>query len=115
MRPTQIVAPTRPNRCGTGWRRTVILGVLLLSWSFPLEAQLAPCSGNRDVADALTRIEESIDPCGESSQIARVLNELKRCSANVYRVCVDPNADRNYFDRPIETDGAMPRTITWNP
>ena len=55
------------------------------------------------VADAIRRIEESVDPCGETGAVRSVLRRLERCG---YDVRTSATAERNLFDR---------RTITWNP
>lgn len=119
MREARIGGPARHAGRQRPRGRTVGLAVLALSWAVPLKAQLAPCAGNSDVqgiTESLTRIERSIDPCGESAQIGALLEQLHRCSANTYQICTDRDADRNVFDRPVEQVGeALPRTITWNP
>lgn len=79
------------------------------------QAQIVPCSAaDADQIDAaMARIEASVDPCGESPQIAALFRSLRQCSRAAYRVCTRTDATRNLFDRPASEDG--PRTITWNP
>jgi hypothetical protein len=78
-------------------------------------AQLAVCDQPPDgpaVAAALRAIRSSVDPCGESPELAAMLATLERCAPGHYRICTDRTTHRNVFDRPIGSD---PRTITWNP
>lgn len=99
--------------------RIIALGVTALGWPLGARAQVAACPGDTQaqrITEALGRIERSIDPCGESAQIAEVFAQLKRCTAGTYRICTSLAIDRNVFDRPIGEQGqALPRTITWNP
>jgi hypothetical protein len=69
------------------------------------------------VAEALARIRTSIDPCGESIEIRALLRKLDRCSRrHRYQICVDPSANRNVFDQPVDGAGEdAARTVTWNP
>lgn len=82
-------------------------------------AQLAPCAHQNDgrrITEAIDRIEHSVDPCGESAQIAALLKQLEHCTATAYRVCTSLEIDRNVFDRPLGAPGeSMVRTIFWNP
>src|SRR5262249_19576092 len=55
------------------------------------------------VEDAIHRIHESVDPCGETGAVRAVLRRLERCG---YEVRTSTTAEQNLFDR---------RTITWNP
>ena len=68
---------------------------------------LAPAADARPddpVRDALRRIRESVDPCGESREVAALLTTLARCPR--WAVRISATAGRNLYDR---------RTITWNP
>jgi len=86
--------------------------VLVSSSTF---AQLAVCDQTPDgpaITAALRAIRASVDPCGESPELAAMLATLQRCAPGHYRICTDRTTHRNVFDRPIGSD---PRTITWNP
>ena len=118
MRGTQALVPARRSGCRTP-RRFIALVVFTLAGPMCAKAELASCPGKSDaprIAEALSRIERSIDPCGDSAQIAALLKQLARCSSRTYRICTSAHIDRNVFDRPIgsSTEG-LPITITWNP
>jgi len=66
------------------------------------------------IIEALARLRSAVDPCGESAQIAGVLEELERCTPGGYRICASTVAARNVFDRPTGGDVAV-GTVTWNP
>src|SRR4051812_26888186 len=86
-------------------RSTVALTWVLVAVSHA-HAQRVPCRDGADaarIAEALGRIRRSVDPCGESADVAGVLVRLARCPS---AICTSVSADRNLFDR---------RTITWNP
>jgi len=57
----------------------------------------------RPVADALRRIDRSVDPCGETATLRALLKSLERCG---YEIRTSSTAHRNLFHG---------RTITWNP
>ena len=79
-------------------------------------AEMVPCrhaSDARQVEDALARLRDASDPCGESAEVAAVLDALAGCPTARYEICVSAAADRNLFDRPSSRDGI--RTIVWNP
>ena len=77
-------------------RATAAVFVLVLLTSTP--------RAEERIGDALRRIRQSVDPCGESPQIAQLLKRLDRCPG--YEIRTSSTADRNLFDR---------RIITWNP
>jgi hypothetical protein len=79
-------------------------------------AELVPCRRPADsvrIAQALRSIQESVDPCGQSPQVLRVMETLERCATARYEVCTSGESSRNLFDRPH--DRHEPRTIIWNP
>ena len=89
--------------------RVVALACVLLALGIA-RAGLVSCGGDDGrVAAALRRIGQSIDPCGESAEIARVLDRLAQTSAR-YEICETSTGWRNVFDR-----GEAGGTITWNP
>jgi hypothetical protein len=66
------------------------------------------------VVRALSAIEASIDPCGQSPEVSDLLAKFRRCARNAYPVCIDRTAERNSTDRAqLEGDGRV--FITWNP
>jgi len=68
------------------------------------------------VSAAFEQMQQSIDPCGDSGEIRSLLAAFQRCAKSTYRICTDPTASRNYFDRPSgPRDTAITRAITWNP
>jgi hypothetical protein len=96
---------------------TIAVGVAALLWSRPVLGELLPCAGETDqgrIAATLTRIRQSVDPCGESAQIVALLDTLERCTATRCEICIDPQSDRSSFDRRV-ADPKVLRTITWNP
>jgi hypothetical protein len=98
--------------------RFVLIGLALLAVSVSSApavasgAVVACASDGGAVASALTRIKQSVDPCGQSAEILAVLDKVEDCSAHV---CTDAAARRNYFDRSTSVVGSPTRTITWNP
>jgi len=104
----------RPTRRAQAWRPvTVIAGLALLV--VPARARVVPCraADAGPIADALQRLRESRDPCGESPEVRRVLARVERCASSRYEICTSSTAWRNAFDR---SDGAPRRgLITWNP
>lgn len=97
----------------------IALVVIALLWPVGARSQRVPCQGDSDaaqIADALRRIERSVDPCLESAQVINVLATFEHCATTSYQICTSNQIDRNVFDRPLGTRGeALPRTITWNP
>lgn len=113
------VAPVRESpRSG---RRPVTVRCLLVFVSVFVPsvagAQLNTCDRDANrIADAITRIKNSIDPCGRSAEVLEVLDQVESCVRTVYELCTDPAAARNVFDRPVtRSRDVPPRTITWNP
>ena len=95
--------------------RVVSAAVLLVAAGVS-RAEMVPCrhvSNARQVEDALARLRDARDPCGESAEMAAVLDALAGCPTARYEICVSVSADRNLFDRPSTRDGI--RTIVWNP
>jgi hypothetical protein len=79
-------------------------------------SQLVPCHRAADaprIAGALSRIQHSVDPCGESAEMLGVLDRLERCARASYEICTSAETGRNLFEHPHGRD--QPRTITWNP
>jgi hypothetical protein len=75
----------------------------------PAHSILVPCRTPVDaarIANALSHLRGTVDPCGESSEIAAVLDRLERCAAASYEICTSATVDRNVLHRT---------TITWNP
>lgn len=88
---------------------------LVLSMAAPAGA--APCasaSAQAEVAAALARIENSIDPCGQSSALATAVSEYRRCGVAVYPICLDRGSQRSFIERSGQA-GVEMTTITWNP
>ncbi len=110
QRPSCVLLPVRGS---------IALMLIALLWPVGARSQYIPCDRDAHasaVADALGRIERSVDPCGESAQVVDVLTKFAHCSTTAYRICTSLTIDRNLFDRPSEPPGeASPRTITWNP
>jgi len=101
------------RRAGGFIAGTAVLAVLFVAVG--AQAELVPCRRGGDaarIAEALDRIHRSIDPCGESPEIARLLDNLRRCTRAHYEICIDATASRNLFERS-GNDGFG--TITWNP
>ena len=96
--------------------RALAAAVLLLGSIGGVGAELVPCrerSGARLVQEALAQLRATVDPCGESGEVAGILDALAACRSARYEICVNAAADRNLFDRPNARDGV--RTIVWNP
>jgi hypothetical protein len=111
--PARVARPRR--RAPAAVLRAVALMLLLGS---PVEApsQTLPCTADDDrVAAALADIESRVDPCGETAEVREILAKFRRCPHAVYRICASTEISRNVFDRPVGPDGAIGRTINWNP
>lgn len=67
-----------------------------------------------EVVAAIAEIEASIDPCGESNEIIRLLEAFRACSETGYAVCIDRQAERNSTDEASAENGKHVY-ITWNP
>jgi hypothetical protein len=98
-------------------RRALVASVLV---AFPLAApaQLVPCEDQGDtdtIASALSAIERSVDPCGESADLVATVESVRRCARARYQICISSTANRNLFDRPTGFRSSDRRTITWNP
>jgi hypothetical protein len=80
-------------------------------------AAVVTCADGHDgsVAEALARIRAVVDPCGESSELLSLVDELERCPAARYQICARIDASRNLFERPQRGVEARPGVITWNP
>jgi hypothetical protein len=92
----------------------IFAGLLLVLGPARVGSQLIPCRRVSDVTrtvDALDRIRDSVDPCGESPELVRMLDALANCTTARYEICTTTNATRNLFGRPRGENG----TITWNP
>jgi hypothetical protein len=110
----QATGPARARRSSGSSVVHRTTAVLALLWSGIAGAQLAQCrTDDQRIAAALARIQRAIDPCGESAQLREVVDRLDRCG---YQICTSTDADRNFFDRPLQVSGEDSRgTITWNP
>src|SRR5262245_61769431 len=98
--------PRHQNRVRHASIWTACLGPAILV--MPSHAFLVPCnpdSDARQVAAALGELSRSVDPCGESAQVAQVLSVLQRCTSQTYRICTKPDLTRNEFDRPVDQHG----------
>jgi hypothetical protein len=84
-----------------------------------VEAQIVACAAGAEtqpIEAALARIEASVDPCGDSSEIRAMLATLRGCTTATYQICSSPVVSRNLFDRlPAESGTRPTRIITWNP
>jgi hypothetical protein len=103
----------RANRLpfGSGVLVAALVLVPISGW-----AELIPCRQSADavrIAQALQSIRDSVDPCGESPQVLRVVDALEQCATARYEVCTSARSSRNLFDRPNDRQEA--RTIIWNP
>jgi hypothetical protein len=98
------------------------IAALALFLALPLAtsgyARAATCEALADqaaVAAAIAEIQRSVDPCGESAEVARIINQYRVCSARGVRICTDARSERNFIERvPTAPDG-LRSTITWNP
>jgi hypothetical protein len=92
----------------------IVAGLLLVLGPARVGSQLIPCGQGSDatrIGEALDRIRDSVDPCGESPELVRMLDALASCTTARYEICTTTNATRNLFGRPRGENG----TITWNP
>jgi hypothetical protein len=91
------------------------IGVVLLAST---EARAASCEQLADQAvvnAAIAQIERSVDPCGESAELGRILHQFRRCAARGVRICTDPRSERNFIERLPTASSGMRSTIMWNP
>ena len=96
--------------------RAVAAAVLLFGSVTGARGELMPCRQPphaRRVQEALAQLRATVDPCGESGEVAAILDALAVCRSARYEICVNAAADRNLFDRPNQP-GRI-RTIVWNP
>jgi hypothetical protein len=96
--------------------RALLAGLLFVGSVGGTHAELVPCrqpSDARRIVEALSRLRQTVDPCGESAEVTAVLDALADCRTARYEICVSADTDRNLFDRPTARDGV--RTIVWNP
>jgi hypothetical protein len=107
----------QPGRCTaiSAWYAgfVVITGLVFASAA----AAAGPCedaAAARDVGAALNQIEASIDPCGESAEILKIVGEFRTCAGLGYRICRDRDSARNFIEPGLRAAG-IPTTITWNP
>lgn len=117
MRMVAAGVPARSYRYASIASRNILPALCVLLSTTPGRAQLVVCNKGVDaISNAITRVRNSVNPCGESAEINKILDSVERCRRNVYEVCADVGIARNVFDRPIEYRGKTPaRTITWNP
>ncbi len=96
--------------------RILIPTLALLVRPFPAQGRTDTCNpmDRAAIAESLTMIARSTDPCGDSAEVRAVLRKVKQ-SPVLYRICTDVDADRNSFDRSSDKNGNVSRTITWNP
>ena len=101
-----------------GNRPITALGLILfaLPQSSAIHARTMPCNSvdQTTITAAISFIEQSLDPCGDTEEVLQLLDKVRHSPA-IYRICTDPQADRNSFDRAPDQDGNLSRTITWNP
>jgi hypothetical protein len=89
--------------------------VLLLAAAAPVYAHDCAAADDADVAAALSAIERSADPCGETAAVRDVVQQFQRCARRGLRICADRASERNFIERaPVDEQGP-PTTITWNP
>jgi hypothetical protein len=81
----------------------------------PVSRQCGSAETAQRVAAALARIQNAIDPCGDSAEIDGVLADFRRCDPTSYRICIDPRSSRNFVDPGIRDQPAYPTSLTWNP
>ncbi len=97
---------------------TTVLGIAFttLLHSSAVRARTVACNpiDQAAISEAITLVEQSLDPCGDSEEVLQLLDKVQHSPA-IYRICTDVHADRNSFDRVPEGDGRLSRTITWNP
>jgi hypothetical protein len=76
-----------------------------------------PCDNplsRREVATAVSDIEASVDPCGETAAVLDVIREYRRCGTARLRVCTDRHSERNFIERGVGVESEI-SIITWNP
>ena len=98
--------------------RRALVASLLVAFPLAAPAQLVPCEDQGDtdtIASALSAIETSVDPCGESADLIATVESVRRCARARYQICISSTANRNLFDRPTGFRSSDRRTITWNP
>jgi len=94
-----------------------LIGLLVFIAPVSSQAESDHCSHDQSQIDAaLARIRTSTDPCGESPQVATLLQQLSQCGYENFRICTNTRIDRNVFERPSgeRGEGSL-TTIKWNP
>lgn len=67
------------------------------------------------VAYAVQEIETVVDPCGDSTEIGRVMESFRRCDPTLYEICIDTRSPRNYVDPGAREEPPQPTSLFWNP
>jgi hypothetical protein len=93
----------------------VVLAAAVLLPTLPASATLVACGDGASVAAALARIRAVADPCGETRELASLVDAVERCPTARYRICTRQDVARNLFERPGLEAVGRPGTITWNP
>lgn len=88
--------------------------LLFLARPAPGAAPCAEILNQADVGAALSEIERSIDPCGESGEVLELIRQFRRCARAGVRICTDEQSERNFIERGTGLDG-LGSTIIWNP
>jgi hypothetical protein len=108
-----IVAIAAILASGAGVRRAGSEAGGLALWGLSLDP--ASAAARAEVEEAFGRILRTVDPCGDSREVAAILGQLRACAGR-YLIRTSTTASRNLFDRPSGTQAdTLPRTITWNP
>lgn len=89
-----------------------MLAIILTDASPAAAASACDEAANDEIAAALATIERSVDPCGASAELQRVVEAFRGCWGRSCRVCVDRHRERNITER---ADHGQPVTIAWNP
>jgi hypothetical protein len=92
--------------------RALLMLVMVAPWAESADAASCDAPAEREVQAALAAIERSVDPCGASAELRRVVDAFRSCWGDTCRVCVDRSRERNTTERG---DPGEPITITWNP
>lgn len=98
-------------------RSSALFFVAFVLWAPPSASAGDFCDAaynHPEVLAALADIQASIDPCGQSPEVTRLLETFRGCAQTGYEICINRDADRNSTDR--DQDAGSGRVyITWNP
>jgi hypothetical protein len=89
----------------------IVCGCALVSAAAGAAERCETAAALPEVRAALARIAASVDPCGETAELAGVVERFRRCAAGA-RLCLDSAAPRNVTEARGEL---TPTTIVWNP